>query len=109
MDNSYTITDTIYAEPDIFNLDMHGFQVIKNGRIGLHVNHKTKWLNLSSLADQGITQEAGFVQDSGFREFDIKTGRTIFQWWMSDHVPLSYSVNKVEHLDGPSPHGWNPL
>jgi hypothetical protein len=108
MDSSFTITDTMHVPNDIYNLDMHGLRIIEDGKTGLHINHKTEWVDVADLAPRGIEQDAGFVMNSGFREFDVETGRTKFEWWMHDHVPLSHSPVKIKYLDGPYPTGWNP-
>ena len=87
---------------------MHELNIVDNGRTGLHANHKTEFVDISVLATRGVDQENGWVMNSGFREFDVASGRTTFEWWMLDHVSLNDSVSLIQLLDGPYPTGWNP-
>lgn len=106
MDNSFTITDSLYAPKAMGNFNMHELLVIDEGRTSLQIINKADFVDISEL---GLDIDEGWVVNIGFREVDIATGRTNFEWWALDHVPLSESSAEVANLDGPHPRGWNFL
>lgn len=85
---------------------MHEFNIIEEGRTGLAIIGRTELVDISEL---GIYEEVGWVANVGFREFDVATGQTKFEWWALDHVPLSASSEKIGKIKGPHPSGWNYL
>ena len=109
LDSSFTITDSVHVPKAIANLNMHELNVVDDGRTALHIIHKTDWVDVSELAEFGVDREAGWILNVGFREVEIATGRTKFEWWMLDHVPLSDSSVEIIGLEGPHPRGWSPL
>ena len=106
MNSSYSITDLMYPPKLILNFNMHELNIIEEGKTALAIMGRAEFVDVSEL---GVGQEAGWVSNVGFREFDIATGQTKFEWWALDHVPLSASSVKINNLDGPHPIGWNYL
>jgi hypothetical protein len=105
MNSSFSITDLMYP-PKLAMNNMHEFNIIEEGRTGLAIIGRTELVDISEL---GIYEEVGWVANVGFREFDVATGQTKFEWWALDHVPLSASSEKIGKIKGPHPSGWNYL
>lgn len=106
MDNSYRITAEIHAPKLVPVFNMHELNIIEDGKKGLAILGKAEFADISVL---GLDIDVGWVLNLGFREFDIATGETLFEWWAMDHVPLDHSNVKIENINGPHPRGWNWL
>ncbi|RDW69191.1 hypothetical protein BP6252_08211 [Coleophoma cylindrospora] len=104
MNDSYVVTENIYPPRLVPTFNMHEFNIVEEGRIGLAIIGKAEYVDVTDL---GLEQEVGWVHNQGFREFDVATGDTKFEWWTLGHVHLSASSVKIDHLDGPHPRGWN--
>ena len=64
--------------------DLHDFQITKDGT-ALVTMYETIPADLTSIG--GPVQ--GWITDSMFQELDIATGRLIFEWRASRHVPIN--------------------
>jgi hypothetical protein len=76
----YVIADTSYREIKVvragngFSGDLHGFQITPQGTALIPIYHRE-----------------GPLLDSLLQEIDIASGKVLFQWRASDHVPVSES------------------
>lgn len=88
---------------------MHELNVIDGGRRALHIESRPRYVDVTELGIDGVN--AGWVADLGFRETEVSTGRTTFEWWAADHVSLSESSvsYSAQDLRGPPPMAWNWL
>jgi hypothetical protein len=106
MNSSFATVQTIQAPKPIKNFNMHELNIIEDGRTALHIIAKPDRANITEL---GTGKSVGWIANHGFREMDIATGKTTFEWWALDHVPLSASSVLLKNLDGPLPKSWNFL
>ena len=105
MNSSFSMTETIYAPKTIAIFNMHELNIIEEGRTALHIIQKADFVDVSEL---GLGQDAGWVANIGFREVDMVTGKTKFEWWAVDHVLLEASSVAV-NIQRPYPNAWNFL
>lgn len=106
MNSSYTVTESMYAPVDRTTFNMHELFLIDEGKTGLAITNRADWVDVREL---NAGQDAGWISNSGFREFDVVTGETRFEWWALDHVSLSESNTTIFNLDGPPPLAGNFL
>ncbi|KAJ3489459.1 hypothetical protein NLG97_g5988 [Lecanicillium saksenae] len=85
MDDTYTIRHNISA-PGFKYGDMHEFELTSNGTALLTIYDPTP----ADLSEVGGAAK-GYILDGIFQEIDIATGKVIFQWKASDHIPLKTS------------------
>lgn len=85
MDDSYTIRHEISAPGFDFG-DMHEFELTGSG---------TALVSIYSPIPADLTvvggSPHGYLLDGIFQEVDLETGKIMFQWQASDHIPLRYS------------------
>ncbi|KAF2174173.1 hypothetical protein M409DRAFT_62296 [Zasmidium cellare ATCC 36951] len=105
LDASYNAIQNITAPQETPDFNMHELNIIDNGKSALHFMDRSEYVDVSELGIDGVKQ--GWILDTGFREMDLKTGKTTFEWWASKHVAVSESSVKVERLENPYPLSWN--
>ncbi|OJJ98150.1 hypothetical protein ASPACDRAFT_1890035 [Aspergillus aculeatus ATCC 16872] len=96
MDSTYTPRIEVRAV-GMAEGDMHEFRITPNNT-ALVIVYTTQPADLSDLGGP----QHGYIHDCLFQEIDIATGELIFEWRMSEHVPLTSSY---EALLG---NGWSP-
>lgn len=107
LDASYTAVRNVTGPEETPDFNMHELNVIDDGRSALHFMDRSEYMEVSELGIDGVKQ--GWILDTGFREMDVKTGETKFEWWASKHVGVSESTVKVDRLENPYPLSWNWL
>lgn len=75
---------------------MHDFKITKNGTALITIYDTVR----ADLSELGGPQH-GYLRDCLFQEIDIANGTLLFEWRISDHVPLETSL---EELRG---NGWD--
>ena len=68
---------------------MHEFRIINDGRSALLIVGIMEAQNTSKPHSM---RPVGLVISSGFREVDIATGETLFNWMSLQHINLSESM-----------------
>jgi hypothetical protein len=109
LDNSYQETHSINVSRTHRNMNMHELNILNEGRTAIHIIHQPKFVDTVDLEEFGVTDEAGWVLDCGFREVEVDTGKILFEWYPHEHVNLSTSSVAITGLEGPPPSGWNFL
>ncbi|KAJ5939760.1 hypothetical protein N7466_002894 [Penicillium verhagenii] len=71
--------------------DMHDFQITKNGT-AMVIVYDVQPTDLSQFGGP----EYGYFSECLFQEIDIATGELIFEWRMSEHVPLNASYEQLK-------------
>ena len=110
LDNTFRSVARIEA-PFLENgMNMHELLLLPSPQ-GASAIHLTAQSNLEDLRGIGtIGQERGWAIDTGFREVNIETGETIFDWWPRDHIPLTQSTVPIDdNAFKRPPSGWNWL
>lgn len=109
MDTSYRRTLDFQVPGDELRINMHELVVVDGGRSALYLTHKTTKMDLRHLnLEDGRT--AGWVTVPGFREVDLATGRTNFEWFSLGHISELESSTfppSAKELDGPWALGWS--
>jgi outer membrane protein assembly factor BamB len=90
-DKNYRIIATVQGEEPY---DFHEFRLTPWGT-AIVVVKREQYMDLRPLGGQ----EKVRVDDNGFREVDVETGRVIREWWSLDHVPVAETY---EPLDAPA-------
>jgi hypothetical protein len=106
MDNSFELTDLFTPPVTFHNFNMHEFNIINEGRTAMSIMTRSQYIDVRQLK---LDRDAGWVLNTGFREFDVSTGETLFEWWALDHLSLTESSMPVGDMDKPLPQGWNWL
>lgn len=68
---------------------MHEFRIINDGRSALLIVGIVEAQNVSKPPSR---RPLGLVVSGGFREVDIATGETLFDWMSLQHINLSESM-----------------
>ncbi len=105
LDGSYSKVqriDTRFVEP---GMNMHELNIMDNGRSALIFLYKPARVDVRGVAHDD--SETGWISDMGFREFDLASGDTIFEWWASPHISVEESTTRPTQLEGPYPQGWD--
>lgn len=93
-------------------MNMHELSLMESPR-GISAIHLTSRLHIDDLRSLNITRTQrgrGWIADTGFREIDVSSGTTLFQWWPRDHLPLTHRTVPVnEHAFNRPPYGWDWL
>lgn len=89
LDSSYVHRFEIRPVGD-FDGDLHDFLITKNNTALITI-YDVKPADLSSIGGP----ESGFIYDNLFQEVDIATQELLFEWRMSDHVPLNTSFENL--------------
>ncbi|KAJ5637448.1 hypothetical protein N7490_007327 [Penicillium lividum] len=90
LDSSYTHHFEVKAVGN-HDGDMHDFQITKNGT-AMVIVYDVQATNLSELGGP----EYGYFSECLFQEIEIATGNLIFEWRMSEHVPLNASYEELK-------------
>lgn len=90
MDDTYTIRHNISA-PGFEYGDMHEFEITPNGTALITIYNPIP-ADLSSVG--GAAQ--GYLLDGIFQEIELDTGKVLFQWNASDHIPLDTSRKPIK-------------
>jgi hypothetical protein len=90
LNSSYKLVKTVKASDGTAGLNMHEFNIIDGGERALVIATRTQSANESTL-NIGMQdwQEDQLIDSYGFQEVEVRTGRTLFEWWALDHVPVS--------------------
>lgn len=107
LNEAYQKQSVVNAPTNMHDFNMHELRLVDGGRSALHVLWKPEYIDVSQLELED--RKAGWVGNMGFREVDIASGKTVFQWWSLDHVPIGESTWSVSDLEGPAPQAWDYL
>jgi hypothetical protein len=107
LDDAYQLVKNVSPPATSPDFNMHELNVIDDGQRALHLMDRSRYVDCSGLDIEGV--EKGWVLDTGFREMDLSTGRTLFEWWPTDHISVEESYVEVRNLDVPYPFSWNFL
>ncbi|EME38173.1 hypothetical protein DOTSEDRAFT_57685 [Dothistroma septosporum NZE10] len=107
LDGSMQIKQRLDTPNTLTPFNMHEFNVLDDGKTGMHIVQKVEVADVSHLDANG--QQSGLVINMGIREFDLHTNKTIFMWWAQDYVNLNASSFPPRFLNGPFPNGWDWL
>ena len=101
LDSSYSSAYNVTAPVEVTNFNMHEYNVFEedNQVKALHILQEPKFMDIRELEHQGL--EAGWVADLGFREVDVASGVTLFEWWATDHRSLIESNVELKNVEGP--------
>ncbi|KAJ9130829.1 L-arabinitol 4-dehydrogenase [Pleurostoma richardsiae] len=83
LDSSYTLQYTLFTGGDIAG-DMHKFQMTDDDTALITAYHPIS----TDLSPIGGRRD-GWILDGIFQEVDIASGRVLFKWRASDHVPVN--------------------
>lgn len=68
-------------------MNQHEFNIEQDGAFALVITHGFVKLSGSELE---LDKEAS-VRTDGFKEMDVRTGKTVFEWKTEEHVSLNES------------------
>lgn len=108
LNSSYELRQSLLIAEDDSHSNQHEFNIVNNGRRALVTTHDTKELPASDLGLDGDI----WVRTDGFKEMNVQTGETVFEWATIEHVSLDESSLKNPGLkiDAFSKrHGWDAL
>ena len=107
MDNSYNELHEIHNPITINNFNMHELNIVDHGTRAINILFNPVKMELTDLKQPG----AGWIADIGFREMDLTTGETTFQWWAAQGggVSLAESKRPTENMNRQYPASWNWL
>ncbi|KAF2146009.1 uncharacterized protein K452DRAFT_294621 [Aplosporella prunicola CBS 121167] len=88
LDNTYTIVKSVGTGGNAPAVDMHEFNLIDEGKSALVTSYRQYPYDLS---EYNITGGVGYVLEGIFQEIEVDTGKVLFDWHSSDHIPLNYS------------------
>ncbi|KIX97498.1 uncharacterized protein Z520_06950 [Fonsecaea multimorphosa CBS 102226] len=71
--------------------NMHEFNSVGNNRILIATSGDAD----VDLTDMGMPNHTIRVKSGGFREWDITTGKNVFEWWINDHISVNDSIMKM--------------
>lgn len=110
LDTSYRRTLGFKVPPEEYRINMHELVVVDEGQSALYLTHKYVKMDVSHFDVENHT--IGWVSDPGFREIDLATGRTNFEWFTTGRISeMESSAAPPKHGDlaGPWPSAWNWL
>ncbi|KAK2630099.1 hypothetical protein QTJ16_000919 [Diplocarpon rosae] len=90
LDSSYELAHTVTSVDIDAGGDLHEFAITEHGTALFTIYQETQ----VNCADAGLSQLC-WINDCLFQEVDIETGKLLFQWRASDHVPLSHSYSEI--------------
>lgn len=107
LNDAYEQRTVVSGPAEMHSFNMHELKIVDGGQSALHILWKPEYIDVSEL---GLPdRKAGWVGNMGFREVDLESGNTVFEWWSLDHVPLQESSWPVSKLEGPAPTAWDYL
>ena len=89
IDSSYNIHQTIDMRADLPRTNMHDLNILDNGQRALMLTAKSYEKDPIQL---GSYEGPCKAQWQGFRELDLKTGETVFEWHAQGHIALEEST-----------------
>ncbi|KAK5714201.1 hypothetical protein LTR15_011109 [Elasticomyces elasticus] len=105
LNDAYEQRTVVSGPAEMHSFNMHELKIVDGGQSALHILWKPEYIDVSEL---GLPdRKAGWVGNMGFREVDLESGNTVFEWWSLDHVPLQESSWPVSKLEGPAPTAWD--
>ena len=104
MDSSYRIINVFTPDKTEHYMNMHELKILDSGDSALFFAQRTELVNTTDLNIPGI--DMGYILNVGFRQVDVRTGETQFEWWAHPEVSLAESTRDVKNL-GPWPVSWN--
>ena len=107
MDSSYAIIKNVSTPKLVNNFNMHEFNLIHGGKSVLFIMNQQEYIELDQ--ELGSDRETGWIFNMGFREVDVETGETLFEWWAYPEVRPQESKVDMQGLEGPHPKAWNWL
>ncbi|RDW92203.1 hypothetical protein BP5796_01597 [Coleophoma crateriformis] len=105
LDDSYKLHRTISAGMEGASVDAHDFHLLENGRVAIVTLYTAVQRDLSS---KGFTAGLGWLYDCGFKEYDLETGKVLFEWSSLDHVPIDESAVEINLSQGFGSSTLNP-
>jgi len=105
-DSAYNIEKKLVIKEGA-DYDIHEFTVVDDGKSAIMTHEKEQPQNVSSMTSK--YPDGYKARNKGFREINLSTGRTVFEWYALDHgVTIEESFNLVElNEDGRS--SWDYL
>lgn len=91
LNSSYQVENKVAAK-DVRAFNMYEFRLVDEGSAALFVVDKPDWSDFAA----GDQRSPGWVEDVGFREVEIGTGKVLFEWWALDHLRPSESILEIE-------------
>lgn len=102
LDNGMSVQQKHDTIPVAYPFNMHEFKVLSGGQSALHILQKFELADTRNLTAGKLA--VGFVCNMGFREFDLTTGQTKFEWWAGKDIPVaSTRIAASNTLAGPFP------
>lgn len=90
MDDTYTVKHEISAPGYEFG-DMHEFEITSDNTALITI-YEPLAADLSAVGGAAN----GYLLDGIFQEIEIETGKVLFQWKASDHIPLTASKKPIK-------------
>ncbi|KAL3426563.1 hypothetical protein PVAG01_00072 [Phlyctema vagabunda] len=89
LDDAYNLHKTISADKKGQSLDAHDFHLLDNGQNAIVLRYLPVQQDLTS---KGLEDSFGWVYNSNFKEYELDTGKVLFEWNSIDHVSIKESV-----------------
>lgn len=91
-------------------MNMHEFNIVENGSRALTLHRNLTYASRAQTKELGVHGKCSIAAHF-LRESDItgNASRTIFEWHMLDHIPLSESTNLNDTVDVICKHNWDFL
>lgn len=107
LDSTYKVRQEISNNVGDQSMDLHELNIIDDGKTALMVTHRNRSIQIPSSATPGRLRPQN-VNDSGFQEVALSTGRTNFEWWPMDHIDPLENVFPAP-LDNSADYAWDFL
>ncbi|KAF2084088.1 hypothetical protein K490DRAFT_49964, partial [Saccharata proteae CBS 121410] len=101
LDESYNVVQEVSMSENTDSFNQHEFNVINNGKTALYVTQEGKNTEGACI---GLGESKTYANTNGFREVEIASKSTIFDWNSLDHIPL----NESSYEWPSSPDRWSP-
>ncbi|KAJ5628580.1 hypothetical protein N7490_010808 [Penicillium lividum] len=88
LNENYEKTETLAISDDISDFNMHEFTVSGMRPSAIHATTTMKFHNHSDITRPEVEL---WINYGGFREIDVRSGETIFEWSCLDHIELHES------------------
>ena len=98
LDKDYQVSQMVpLVEEDDQEADMHSFNVVSNGDRAMIITNRP-WNTTTNAAEQVGYGGPCFAKYQGFRELDLATSKSIFEWNARDWIGLDEST--YQDFDG---------
>ena len=87
LDENYEVYKEVHPVGEGMMGDLHEFHITSEDTALLTLYMPRTW-DLSSIGGP----KDGWIMDSYFQEIDIETGKLLFEWHASDHIPLEDTI-----------------